>query len=71
MKRNKTHADTEIIKKHYATFDENDKIAIDRSADRIVKTVRSLSNGRAKIGEVSALEILYKLGRFVNENDIE
>ncbi len=71
MSRHQSHVNNEIIKKHHETFDEKDKIAIDRNADRIVKNVRSLSNGRAKLGEMSALEILYKLGVFMNKNDTE
>ena len=71
MKRHQPHVDNETIKKHHETFDPQKKIAIDRSADRIAKNIKSLSNGRAKLGEMGALEILYKLGVFMNKNDVK
>ena len=71
MKRNQAHVNNEIIKKHHETFDEEGKIVIDRNADRVVRGVKTLSNGKAKLGEMGALEILYKLGQLLNEKDRE
>ena len=71
MKRNQAHVNNEAIKKHHETFDPEKKIVIDRNADRVVRGVKTLSNGKAKLGEMGALEILYKLGVFMNENDIK
>ena len=70
MTKKNTDSDNKVLTTYHASLlDKEDKLIIDRNVDRIVKSTRSISNGRAKLGEVSALQILYKLGRFLNEQD--
>ena len=46
---------------------KDEKRIIDSQAKQISYMTRRDSNDRAKIGRASSLEILYKLGRFLNK----
>ncbi len=55
-----------ILKKHYDhIMPEGEKQIIEDSIGNIIRRTRSI-NKKAKIGEISSLEILYELGRFLN-----
>ncbi len=56
----------EILTKHYDfTMLEDEKVIITDNINSIIRRTKA-KNTKAKIGKVSALEILYELGRFLN-----
>ena len=67
---NKNISDGEIIKLSVNLLDEEERIKIRQGAAKLMKTVHS-RNPRQKImfGDMMAYELLWKVGRWLNEED--
>jgi hypothetical protein len=56
---------------HKHVLNKQQRFIIDQNVDNIEGSIKALSNRKAKIGPVGALEILYELGRFLNAQEEE
>ena len=67
---NKNISDGEIIKLSVNLLDEEERIKIRQGAAKLMKTIHS-RNPRQKImfGDMMAYELLYRVGRWLNEED--
>ena len=67
---NRKLSDGEIIKLSVNLLDEEERIKIQKNAATLTKTMRSrIPHYKIMFGDMMAYELLYRVGRWLNEED--